>query len=153
MPVDGSSNCHRAFNWFLKYDYRNSDFIIFTHVLQRTRTNSTTVMALDNLINIPVQDTSTNADSASAVVAKFRKLAEQADVNYTVETLADASVAEAILRLTSDREANLIVVGSRGVGGVRRASLGSVSRHLVTHASVPVLVVPPAASNQPSTSA
>ncbi|KAL5111623.1 hypothetical protein TcWFU_002683 [Taenia crassiceps] len=110
-------------------------------------------MALDNLIDIPVENTLTNIGDGDAVLAKFRKLAEQADVNYTVETLADASVADAILRLTSDREANLVVVGSRGASGVRRASLGSVSRHLVAHSSVPVLVVPPEASNHLSTSA
>lgn len=37
--------------------------------------------------------------------------------------------------------ADVIVVGSRGMGGLRRAVLGSVSDHLVRHASCPVLVV------------
>lgn len=153
MPVDSSSNCHRAFNWFLKYCYRENDFIIFIHVLQPKYTHGNAVIALDNLINIPVQDGSVSVDDGQRVEAKFRKLAEQAGVNYTIEILADSSIAEAILRLASEHGANLIIVGSRGVGAVRRATLGSVSHHLVTHASVPVLVVPPAASNRPSTSA
>ncbi len=40
-----------------------------------------------------------------------------------------------------DLAADVIVVGSRGMGGLRRAVLGSVSDHLVRHASCPVLVV------------
>jgi len=35
----------------------------------------------------------------------------------------------------------LIVMGSRGLGGVRRALMGSVSDSVVRHAHCPVLVV------------
>jgi nucleotide-binding universal stress UspA family protein len=34
-------------------------------------------------------------------------------------------------------------MGSRGLGGVRRALMGSVSDSVVRHAHCPVLVVPP----------
>jgi nucleotide-binding universal stress UspA family protein len=39
-------------------------------------------------------------------------------------------------------ELDALVMGSRGYGGVRRALLGSVSRHVINHAACPVLVVP-----------
>jgi nucleotide-binding universal stress UspA family protein len=39
--------------------------------------------------------------------------------------------------------ADLIVVGSHGRAGVARLLLGSVSDHVIRHASCPVLVVPP----------
>jgi len=38
--------------------------------------------------------------------------------------------------------ADLLVVGSRGAGALRRVALGSTSDHLVHHAQCPVLVVP-----------
>ena len=46
-----------------------------------------------------------------------------------------------IVRLGEELEAGLIVVGSRGLGGVDRALMGSVSNSVVRHAHGPVLVV------------
>ncbi len=45
-----------------------------------------------------------------------------------------------IVRLAEELQAGLIVVGSRGLGGVRRALMGSVSDSVVRHAHGPVLV-------------
>lgn len=46
-----------------------------------------------------------------------------------------------IPQLAEEMGAGLIVVGSRGLGFVRRALMGSVSQSVVRHAHVPVLVV------------
>jgi len=46
-----------------------------------------------------------------------------------------------IVRLAEEIGAGLIVTGSRGRGGVRRALMGSVSDSVVRHAHCPVMVV------------
>ncbi len=45
--------------------------------------------------------------------------------------------------VTLGMKANLIVVGTRGRGAAAGALLGSVSTHVVSHATVPVVIVPP----------
>ena len=45
--------------------------------------------------------------------------------------------------LDEAKGALLLVVGRRGQGGLASLLMGSVSRHLVDHASCPVVVVPP----------
>ena len=47
---------------------------------------------------------------------------------------SDALVAES-------RSAELVVVGSHGRSGLKAALLGSVSRHVASHAACPVVVV------------
>jgi nucleotide-binding universal stress UspA family protein len=49
--------------------------------------------------------------------------------------------AEEIVALAEEVGAGLIVMGSRGLRGVRRALMGSVSDSVVRHAHCPVLVV------------
>jgi nucleotide-binding universal stress UspA family protein len=50
--------------------------------------------------------------------------------------------AEAILDAAKD--ADMIVVGSRGAGGFSRLLMGSVSSQVAHHAHVPVLIIAPA---------
>jgi nucleotide-binding universal stress UspA family protein len=46
-----------------------------------------------------------------------------------------------IVELAEDLGAGLIVMGSRGLGGIRRALMGSVSDSVVRHAHCPVMLV------------
>ena len=50
---------------------------------------------------------------------------------------------QAIIHLAEELGAGLIVMGSRGLGGVRRALIGSVSDSVVRHAHCPVMIVRP----------
>jgi nucleotide-binding universal stress UspA family protein len=53
----------------------------------------------------------------------------------------ERNVPETILRVAEERYASAIVVGSRGLSGVRARLEGSTTKGLLKHASSPVLVV------------
>jgi nucleotide-binding universal stress UspA family protein len=53
---------------------------------------------------------------------------------------AEVSTVEAIIKCAEEEKADLIVVGTRGVGGFKKLLLGSVSSGVVTHAPCNVLV-------------
>ena len=57
------------------------------------------------------------------------------------EHLVEGRLAPGIVGLAEELGAGLIVVGSRGLGGIRRALMGSVSESVVRHAHCPVMVV------------
>ena len=54
----------------------------------------------------------------------------------------DGSVSETILNLARSHDAAAIVVGSRGLTGLKSMLLGSVSHGVLHHADRPVIVVP-----------
>lgn len=51
------------------------------------------------------------------------------------------AVGKGIVILAEELKADLIVMGSRGLGSMRRALVGSVSDSVVKHAHCPVMVV------------
>jgi nucleotide-binding universal stress UspA family protein len=55
--------------------------------------------------------------------------------------LAMGDAPREIVHLAEDLGAGLVVMGSRGRGGIRRALMGSVSDSVVRHAHCPVLIV------------
>ena len=54
---------------------------------------------------------------------------------------ASKSVVEEIIETAARRKVNLLVIGTRGLGGFRKLLQGSVSSGVVTHATCDVLVV------------
>ncbi|MBD2210803.1 universal stress protein [Calothrix sp. FACHB-156] len=67
---------------------------------------------------------------------------ESLSVKSTLE-LVNGDPAEEIIRLANIYNADLIVIGSRGLTGMKRIVLGSVSIQVVEEASCSVLVVKP----------
>jgi nucleotide-binding universal stress UspA family protein len=51
--------------------------------------------------------------------------------------------AKEILAQADDSNADVIVMGMRGLGGAQKLLLGSTSHHVLERATVPVVVVPP----------
>lgn len=73
-------------------------------------------------------------------------------IQRTVTALGDAGAraevlvahgdpATEIVRVAGERGADVVVVGSHGAGFIKRVLVGSVSNHVVHHATCPVLVV------------
>ena len=71
------------------------------------------------------------------------KRIESAGGSVAQSHLRIGGAAEEIVALGEEMEAGLIVVGSRGREGIRRALMGSVSDAVVRHAHCPVMIVRP----------
>jgi nucleotide-binding universal stress UspA family protein len=64
------------------------------------------------------------------------------DAGLDVETFArEGDPADAILDVAEERDADLIVVGNKGMTGARRFLLGSVPNKVSHHAPCSVLIV------------
>ena len=75
-------------------------------------------------------------DMLEKFVAELDARTPAVDVRTQVEKGNPAEVL-----IARSKEADLMVVGSRGHGGFKGMLLGSVSQHLVAHADCPVVVI------------
>lgn len=88
-------------------------------------------------------------DGSPASAEALRWAAEEAELHGATgiaevrPVVRRGSPAGVILDAASNAE--LIVVGTRGRGAIKRVLLGSVATHVTHHAAAPVVVIPPTA--------
>jgi nucleotide-binding universal stress UspA family protein len=88
----------------------------------------------------PPDEITTDMEEAAQEIAK--KAEAEVPVGIEHETrLREGQPADVLIEESEGAE--VLVVGSRGLGGIARFVLGSVSSHVSHHATCPVVVVPP----------
>jgi len=76
------------------------------------------------------------------VVDKVKQKATENNVSVKTEVLIKyTSVVKEIVEYAEDNKVDMIVIGSRGVTGLKKILLGSVANGVVTYSHCPVLVV------------
>ncbi len=136
VGVDGSDGSRAAIAWAAKEAARRREPLVVLHAWH--------VPSAGGPFSGEMAVTVTNDLEAAArhlvdtLVEEARRTAGQ-NLEVTGEIVCGSPGPELIDR---SRSASLIVVGSRGLGGIRGLLLGSVSRQAVHHSHCPVVVVP-----------
>ena len=81
------------------------------------------------------------AEAARMVLDEAVKLAQSQGVNAETLHVADQHPAEGIIATSTNRGCDLIVMASHGRRGLSRLMLGSQAYEVLSHSTVPVLVV------------
>jgi nucleotide-binding universal stress UspA family protein len=87
----------------------------------------------------PPAEITTDMKGAAQEIAKQAEAAVPAGVDFETK-LCEGQPADVLIE--ESEGADVLVVGSRGLGGLARFVLGSVSKHVSEHAKCPVVVVP-----------
>ena len=81
------------------------------------------------------------AEKGQAVVDAVREAAQAAGVKARASISRSDLVAESILATVKKNKCDLVVMASHGRKGLKRILLGSETQHVLTHSTVPVLVL------------
>jgi nucleotide-binding universal stress UspA family protein len=131
--VDGSDNSRRALMWALLVAERFEAELVAVHA----------VGLLTDLGDGPPVPSHSHLDQLRLKFEGDWCAPLRASTVAHRLLLRDGPPVPVLVGTADDESADLIVVGSRGVGGFPELLLGSTSHHVVERANRPVLVVPP----------
>lgn len=137
VGVDGSPTSHAAVRWSAREAVMRRVPIVLVHVIA-TDVTAAWAMAVP-AAPLPDEYFQSLDRQARNVLAEAEAVAKEAGaVDVTTQFVYAAPVLGLV---DAAREADMVVVGSRGLGAVKRLLLGSVSTGLLHHARCPVAVI------------
>eukprot|EP00245_Coleochaete_scutata_P004141 TRINITY_DN163_c0_g1_i1.p1 TRINITY_DN163_c0_g1~~TRINITY_DN163_c0_g1_i1.p1 ORF type:complete len:185 (-),score=39.61 TRINITY_DN163_c0_g1_i1:257-811(-) len=137
LAVDDSPGSNAAFNFTINQVARPSDKLVLLHVCPE--------IDVDVFYGTPsyIEEVERQLTQAGdALLSRFLDVA--ATHNLVAEgKMVKGDAREKVVEIAEKLKVDLVIVGSRGLGTLSRALLGSVSDYIVNHSTSPVLVVRP----------
>jgi EmrB/QacA subfamily drug resistance transporter len=150
IAFDGSANARRAIRVAAR-EFRPSRAVVL-HVWEPSG-NGSSAVCLSLPPAVAVRPTTTAgpgealelvAQRAAAIAEEGARLAREAGFDAEPHSLrTDGSIGDAIVDYADQHPTRAVVLGTRGLSGLRESLFGSVTHHVTEHVHVPVLAVPP----------
>jgi nucleotide-binding universal stress UspA family protein len=135
VGIDGSKGARRALEWALTEARRRGDALRVLHALRSAQVPEDLGRPLD------AAAAGERLALAERVIDEaLHAVGDPADLAIDRVPIVDRDAAQSLVE--ASRDADLLVVGSRGLGGFYGLMMGSVSQQCVTHAHCPTVVVP-----------
>ncbi|WAR02610.1 YQA3-like protein [Mya arenaria] len=137
IAIDDSVHSEFAFDFYVDNVHRHGDHIVLVHVPEYSNILSASSLLTDpNIIAEMIKDTE---ERTSELVDKYSFKMQQKQLHGHVRQQC-GKPGEAILECAREEGATMLILGTRGMGLMRRTFMGSVSDYCLHHASFPVLV-------------
>lgn len=138
IPVDGSEHANFALDFYVKNVRAPGDKVVLLHVPQLYSLTDASPGVINDLVKKMME-------AAEKVKNQYEDKLKQLGVEGEVK-ISMGEAGEQLCHLAAKSNATYIVMGSRGLGKIRRTLMGSVSDYVLHHAGVPVLICRPPTS-------
>jgi nucleotide-binding universal stress UspA family protein len=136
VPYDGSKYSHNAFKYALDIAKKyNSTLITVICIVEQNQLSEMTMPEEENL------QLKKQKDSASQLLSILTSRAEELGIDFKGVILRTSSVTDAILSYAESNSVDVIILGSRGLGGFKKLLLGSVASVVSQYSKCPVLII------------
>ena len=136
VPYDASSYANHAFDDALKIAEKFGSKITVLTVLG-TKVEQSTGISLERAIELQEG----HEDVATKILKDLEGLAKEKGVEFSFKVIYEPSPYKGIVNFSNSNSMDLIVMGSHGRSGIKKALLGSIASGVVEHANCPVLII------------
>lgn len=136
VGIDGSQGARRALEWAVAEAKLRDAHLVVIHAWLEPA-----AVAVGSVITAGGVEPEVFEETAERTVADVLKEVDTTGLPQGIESHVVAG-APARSLLDAAKDADIVVVGSRGLGGFTGLLLGSVSQQVAHHATCPVVIIP-----------
>lgn len=140
VAVDGSDQADRAFNWYCENVNRPGDHVVVVFGAEYKVSFMPGQVSESRLKEIQ-DEMSKEQQRVEGLTNKYVAQMREKNIKGEAVPITGKKPEEAIISKAEEVKAAMIVMGTRGLGTIRRTLMGSVSDYVVHHAGIPVIVV------------
>ncbi|KAK3726436.1 hypothetical protein QZH41_014942 [Actinostola sp. cb2023] len=150
IAVDGSDYSSHAVEFYKDKVRKEGDSVVFIYVTEPVHLP---VVTFKSGFNVPHEQWADIMKKRNEVLiniesdceATKREIKEK-DKTFesVVKHISDSEPGPGIVLASKEHNAELIILGTRGMNTLRRTFIGSVSDYVLHHSTIPVAIVPPA---------
>ena len=146
IPIDGSELADKALNLALDLAQKYKAEVEILHVIPPLSIKLTPYPVMGESHVLPPQWVNAYykqaREESGKMLSEAMKLAQSKAEDLKITSkLGDGRPSDVIVAEAEDEDYDLIVMGSRGLGGIKGLILGSVSNQVVHESKIPVLIV------------
>lgn len=134
LPTDGSEHSAKSVSYALAFAKLHSAKVVVVYVYSASGIGWRRGAALLESVRQTLEE------EGQEIVTDVARQIQEAGLACD-GLVVEGSPPEGILKAIEEETPDLVIMGSRGVGGFAGLSLGSVAETVVRHSPVPVLVV------------
>ncbi|KAL8603351.1 hypothetical protein ACOMHN_039714 [Nucella lapillus] len=132
IAVDGSSSADLAFNWYLDNMKQDKDLVILMHSAEYNVHIGLPGRAAD--VEAITKGMKEENDRIEAMLASYMEKLKKLQIHTQQIKEMGKNPGEVIIKTAETEGVHSIVIGSRGLGKIRRTFMGSVSDYVAKHA-------------------
>ncbi|RUS89611.1 hypothetical protein EGW08_002629 [Elysia chlorotica] len=135
IAMDESHHSDDAFDYYMQHVHRADDHVVILYVPEYHNVIQSPMVMTDVAVVSDMMREET--ERIKGVVTRLSKKLK--NIGGSVKSIS-GNPGEVIVKTSKDVGAAMIILGSRGMGTIRRTLLGSVSDYVMHHSHIPVLV-------------
>ncbi|ESN91539.1 hypothetical protein HELRODRAFT_165592 [Helobdella robusta] len=124
IPIDWSENAEKAFDWYIYNLHQKGTQLVLTHFIEASKEKE----LLEKEVKL------------LELQEMYENRLVQMKIDYIWLTGNSGSPGEYITKVSKDEDVDMIVMGARGLGKIKKTILGSVSDYVLSKSKVPVLL-------------
>ena len=141
VAIDGSKSSDKALDFALDLAQKYTSKIVLISVFEPLYVSMITLGIGLSPVNLATHIDGL-MDFRKKILLDAVKKAKNTNSELAVtQILAEGRPTDKIVETAKEQQCDLIVIGSRGLGGIKEFFLGSVSDRVADHAQCPVLII------------